>query len=272
MNAKPVREGHTRPGTPIPHTYEYTPEAEADNSITQHEGWTISFIDLLMLLLTMFVLLLSFKDGAITEKPHVAKNAKTIHQTITVIHKDKHKTLMVDNSTAAKPVTPTIKTLKPQGTQAGMINNVVEKLRQDNARNDVRISTGTNSINLEISEAILFAPANDELTPKGEAVLEKLAAVLVNYPFRLSVEGHTDNVPISSAQFPSNWELSASRATKVTRKLIDDGFPAAAIRSIGYGDTRPVANNDTPEGRARNRRVSILIDLPGDKVIQAARN
>ena len=273
MKARPVREGHTQPGTPVPHTHEYTPEPEVGDSISQHDGWTISFIDLLMLLLTMFVLLLSFKDGVIKEKTHVA-SAKTIHQTITVTHKDKPKNLLPNHLT---PVIPTIKTLKPQETQAGMINDVVKKLRQDyakqdNERNDVRISTGTNSIKLEISEAILFAPASDELTPKGEDVLKKLAGTLVDYPYRLSVEGHTDNVPISSGQFPSNWELSTSRATKVTRRLIDDGFPAAAIRSIGYGDTQPIADNDTPEGRARNRRVSIVIDLPGDKVMHDARN
>jgi len=280
VGGRPLRVEQAQANTTAPYSHAHTLEAETDDSIAQHESWTMSFIDLLMLLLTLFVLLLSIKNGAITTKPPVA-TAKAVHQTVAVVHKDKLIASTLDASPLSQPPSqpalPTIKVLQPQGTHTGMIDDVVEKLRQDYVQqdvtqNDVQISAGNNSINLEISEAILFAPASDELTAEGEQVLQKLSGVLSAYPFRLSVEGHTDNTPIRSAQFPSNWELSASRATKVTRKLIDDGFPADAIRSIGYGDTRPLADNTTPEGRAKNRRVSIVMDLPGDTVTLTAHN
>lgn len=281
MNTKSVATDHTRTNTPTPYTHGHTPEPQTgdppSDSIVLHDGWTMSFIDLLMLLLTLFVLLLSYKnDGNTTNNPVMAAN--TVPQILTIVHKDTHKAVSPiastpDDPPASQPATETAGASKRQD----IINNIVEKLNQDYVRQDdthdeVRISAGTNSVNLEISEAILFAPANDDLTARGEEVLKQLAGVLVDYPFRLSVEGHTDNIPISSAKFPSNWELSTARATRVTRKLIDDGFPAASIRSIGYGDTQPLADNSTPEGRAKNRRVSIVMDLPGDIANQTAGN
>jgi chemotaxis protein MotB len=75
------------------------------------------------------------------------------------------------------------------------------------------------------------------------------------------VEGHTDPVPISTLQFPSNWELSAQRATTVLRYLVRAGVPAERLRAVGYADTRPVADNSTPEGRAKNRRVALVVHL-----------
>lgn len=75
------------------------------------------------------------------------------------------------------------------------------------------------------------------------------------------MEGHTDNVPISTGMFPSNWELSASRASRVVRYLADHGVPPNRLRAIGYGEMRPLADNASEQGRSANRRVSIVIDL-----------
>jgi chemotaxis protein MotB len=87
-----------------------------------------------------------------------------------------------------------------------------------------------------------------------------IASVLAASDFPITVEGHTDNIPIATPQFPSNWELSAMRATTVLRLFNDGGVGAERLTAIGYGETRPVETNTTVEGRARNRRVSILID------------
>jgi chemotaxis protein MotB len=78
-----------------------------------------------------------------------------------------------------------------------------------------------------------------------------------NYP--IQVEGHTDNVPISGFLFPSNWELSSARAGAVVRLLAEDGIDPALMAAIGYADNKPIDNNDTPEGRSRNRRVNVMI-------------
>ena len=75
----------------------------------------------------------------------------------------------------------------------------------------------------------------------------------------MQIEGHTDNLPIASTIFPSNWELSSARASSVTRLFVENGVAPQRIEVIGYADNRPVDTNDTPEGRARNRRVTVMI-------------
>jgi chemotaxis protein MotB len=90
--------------------------------------------------------------------------------------------------------------------------------------------------------------------------MEAVAEVLVGTDFPITIEGHTDDVPISNTQFPSNWELSAVRATTVLRLFAAAGIAAPRLTAIGYADTRPVEPNALADGRARNRRVSILID------------
>ena len=90
-------------------------------------------------------------------------------------------------------------------------------------------------------------------------MLDKLVPLLARGGHTITVEGHTDNVPISTPQFPSNWELSAARASTVVRHLIARGIPADRLSAVGYADTRPLAANDTEAGRAKNRRVSIII-------------
>ncbi|HOI53387.1 MAG TPA: OmpA family protein, partial [Azonexus sp.] len=113
---------------------------------------------------------------------------------------------------------------------------------------------------IEINDSILFALGQANLQPASISALQAVAAVLADSDFPITIEGHTDNVPIATPQFPSNWELSAMRATTVLRLFNDAGVGAERLTAIGYGDTRPVETNTTVEGRARNRRVSILID------------
>jgi len=86
-----------------------------------------------------------------------------------------------------------------------------------------------------------------------------VAKVLKDDTHAIRVEGHTDNVPIRNANFPSNWELSAVRASSVVRLFIDGGIGQERLTAVGHGANRPVAGNDTPEGRQRNRRVQIMI-------------
>jgi chemotaxis protein MotB len=102
------------------------------------------------------------------------------------------------------------------------------------------------------------------LVDDAEPILRVIAAALAGEPYDLEIAGHTDNLPIASAQFPSNWELSALRATAVVRVLADAGIASARLKAVGRADSQPVATNLTPEGRARNRRVelTVLAKLP----------
>ena len=108
---------------------------------------------------------------------------------------------------------------------------------------------------------MLFDEGSPDLKATGAAVLERIAQLLDQNNYPVSVEGHTDNIPIHTAQFPSNWELSTFRATTVTRYFIDHGIAVDRLRAIGYADTHPIADNGTAAGRARNRRVSLVIHV-----------
>jgi len=110
------------------------------------------------------------------------------------------------------------------------------------------------------TEGLLFGSGSSGLEPSGTAAIDAIAAPLLGLTQPIRIEGHTDNTPIASAVFPSNWELSTARASSVLRYLVEQhGFPATRVSAAGYGDTRPVGDNTTAEGRAANRRVEIVV-------------
>lgn len=124
----------------------------------------------------------------------------------------------------------------------------------------VRVIETSRGVTVEINDSVLFSPGQAMLQPPLAKAMRAIADVLASTDFPITIEGHTDNVPIKTAQFPSNWELSAVRATTVLRLFADAGVSADRLTAIGYADTRPVEPNLLAEGRARNRRVNILID------------
>lgn len=114
-------------------------------------------------------------------------------------------------------------------------------------------------IEVEINTSFLFASGSAAIFPEARPILEQLAGILKDLPVRVHVEGFTDDVPISTAAFPSNWELSAGRASSVLRMLVDSGLDPTRMAAIGFGEYRPIADNDTAEGRRQNRRVAIVV-------------
>ncbi|MCR4288532.1 MAG: OmpA family protein [Deltaproteobacteria bacterium] len=115
-------------------------------------------------------------------------------------------------------------------------------------------------ITIRISEGMIFEPSSDAIVEGGTKVIDEIAAALKDLPSSIRIEGHTDSVPVSADKFPSNWDLSTARSLKILKYLIDNaGFEPRRLAAIGYGEYRPIASNDTPEGRAKNRRVDILI-------------
>jgi chemotaxis protein MotB len=121
---------------------------------------------------------------------------------------------------------------------------------------------------------ILFASGSATLSKDGKVAIAEVAQVLASIPKRnFQVEGHTDNVPISTQQFPSNWELAAFRATHVVKAMIEAGMPKERISAASFADTKPIGVNDMPEGKALNRRIEITIvpdlsSLPGFEDLQ----
>ncbi|MCG5516207.1 MULTISPECIES: OmpA family protein [unclassified Ectothiorhodospira] len=117
-------------------------------------------------------------------------------------------------------------------------------------------------VRLEVGNDILFPSGAAQLSAAGLDLLAEVYQVLAQEPLSIIVEGHTDNVPINTERFPSNWELSSLRATTVARQLIELGIPAEQLRVAGHAHTRPRVANDTPENRALNRRVSLVLEVP----------
>jgi chemotaxis protein MotB len=117
-------------------------------------------------------------------------------------------------------------------------------------------------VEIEINASALFNQGEADIQPEAKKTLADAAKVLGDNEYAIEVEGHTDNLPISTAKFPSNWELSSARASSVVRLFIDQGVIAKRLKAVGSADNQPVVPNDSPEGRARNRRVTITVLTP----------
>ena len=116
-----------------------------------------------------------------------------------------------------------------------------------------------------VTDDVLFESGSAVLKSQGSRVLSVVGDALVGVPNPVLVEGHTDNSPIATAQYPSNWELSSHRSTSVLRYLVEArGFPSERISSAGYADTKPVSDNETAGGKSENRRVEIVVLAAGD--------
>lgn len=120
-----------------------------------------------------------------------------------------------------------------------------------------------------LASDVLFASGSANLSREGRAAIGEVAALLADIPDRkFQIEGHTDNVPIRTATYPSNWELASARALTVLKTMLEAGMPADRISAASYGDSKPARDNETPEGKAANRRIEIVVTpdlstLPG---------
>jgi chemotaxis protein MotB len=149
--------------------------------------------------------------------------------------------------------------LEEQEHMTEVASNLLDVMAPLVKEGKVRVTQSRRGVSIEINANVLFEPGRAELEPRSLAVLRAVADKLKNEPFNLEVTGHTDNVPISNSAFASNWELSAVRATSVVRLLADNGIAPARLSAIGREASQPIASNDTAEGRARNRRVELMI-------------
>ncbi len=197
------------------------------------ESWLTSYLDVLTLLITLFVLLLALAPpggGAAFEHDRV--------HSISAI-------TSLPLASLATGIHPRHSGLKPQMAELNIPG--------------VSVSQGEEGVTLRIDDSLLFPSGDAVLTPQGQDVLESLLAVLASFEGQISVEGHTDNVPIATSRFPSNWDLSVGRAIAVVQYLERQGVAISRMRAVGYADTQPMESNATAEGRSANRRVELLL-------------
>jgi len=137
---------------------------------------------------------------------------------------------------------------------------MIDRFRAMIASGRLRVRIVRGRMVVELPDNILFESGEAELKDAGEAALAEIVEVLKTIPGReFQVAGHTDNIPIRSRRFPSNWELSTSRAVAVAKFMIERGLEGGRVSAAGHAETAPVASNDTPEGRQQNRRIEIIL-------------
>lgn len=225
-----------------------------------HDRWLISFADFVTLLFAFFVVMYA----------------------ISAVNESKYRVLASSlgdafgrspSSEAPVPQLPTMtlppevkqRTLKQQQAieeQAHMTevaSNLLDVMAPLAKEGKVRVTQSRRGVSIEINANVLFAPGHAELEPQSLTVLRAVAEHLRREPFNLEITGHTDNVPISNSIYASNWELSAVRASSVVRLLAENGIAPVRLFAIGREASLPIAPNDTAEGRARNRRVELMI-------------
>jgi chemotaxis protein MotB len=222
--------------------------------------WMATFADLSTLLLTFFVLLLTFANldlkkfydmlGSVQKAFGVEVRQRGEYQPV------KPK-VVVRTRTVFRPsriVTPSQQSIQ-SAEMARQIKKLVEASGLGRA---VEITSGSRGVRMRVKGHLLFEPGQAEIKRSAARLLNSVAAVMRKYKFYLTVEGHTDNQPIRTARFPSNWELSAARAAAVLRYLVKKGVPAARVSAVGYADNYPIASNATEAGRRKNRRVEFV--------------
>jgi len=136
-------------------------------------------------------------------------------------------------------------------------------LSEEISSGKVRVYQERRGVAVSLGETVMFDSGSSDIRPEGVVLLDTIATGLTNIGNHIRVEGHTDNVPINTFRFPSNWELSTARSGTVVRRMENThGMSPELLSASGYGENRPVATNDTADGRAQNRRVDIVIMNP----------
>lgn len=229
-----------------------------------HERWLVSYADFITLLFAFFVVMYALSTVNEGKYRILSNSMVNAFRNVPINSSSEAPVIAMPPPLQQKPATST-KTPDPvKQKQREKMRNVAKDILEVMAplieQGKVRVLETSRGVTIEINDSILFSPGQALLQPPLIKAMRGVAEVLAASEFPITIEGHTDNVPINTVQFPSNWELSAVRATTVLRLFADAGVAAERLTAIGYADTRPVEPNLLADGRARNRRVTILID------------
>lgn len=224
------------------------------------EGWLIPYADLLTLLLALFIVLFASSniDQTKLEKMsqsfnQVFSGGTSVFQASTASNSDISRTNKTD--TTANPRTYELAKLDELKEE---VNQYIEK---NGLENEIEATINSSGLVLTIQDRALFSMGEATLDPDARAVARSISGILEQAGNReIVVSGHTDNIPINTARFPSNWELSSARATAFMRGLLtNDALNPGQFTLASYGEYQPIATNDTEAGRSKNRRVEVLI-------------
>lgn len=254
-----------------------------------HERWLVSYADFITLLFAFFVVMYSIsqvndsKYRVLSDTFIEAFNQPTDSRTNTEPQDNASPSTAVitpieTGNTATEPST---------GEQTSTVNPVIEQPQPDIQQPDTPVKTSdeltqisdlvtekfTQLINdqmiqvssnelwlqIELKDSILFSSGSADTSEQAQKIFDEIAGILKNYSNPVQVEGFTDNIPIKSLKYPTNWELSTARASAIVKYLASKGVAPERLSAVGYGEYQPVAANDTEQGRAQNRRVAIMV-------------
>jgi chemotaxis protein MotB len=243
-----------------------------------HDRWLVSYADFITLLFGFFVVLYAFARADQKKQIQVSQAINSAFRSMGVLPVP-----------ARDPATSTTAGADPAGEPANavmsedmltpaQVKDDLDRLRRELAQNlssqvanhSISLEMGRDGLVISLREAGFFDSGS--AVPKSDALptLRQIAEKLGSTPYDLRIEGHTDNVPIHNAEFDSNWELSSARATRIARLFLDmKAIPPDRLSAAGYAEYHPVAGNGTPEGRAENRRVDLVV-MPRAKIDFAA--
>ncbi|HEY6491499.1 MAG: flagellar motor protein MotB [Terracidiphilus sp.] len=240
-----------------------------------HDRWLVSYADFITLLFAFFVVLYAFAKADQKKQVAMADSIDTAFKSLGVFPSAAHRNK--DESVQAVPMPLNIVMNEEVRSPArvrddleAMERQLNQKLSSQVARHTVLIQMGRDGLVISLREAGFFDSGS--ATPRSETLdtLRKIAASVGQTPYDVRVEGHTDNVPMHSGEFDSNWELSSARATRIARLFLAlRALPPERLSAAGYAEFHPVASNETAQGRAENRRVDLVI-LPRSSVNLAA--
>ncbi|HDP66956.1 MAG TPA: cell envelope biogenesis protein OmpA [Candidatus Marinimicrobia bacterium] len=209
-----------------------------EESGKEQEPWLITYGDMMTLLMTFFVLLFSMST---IDPVKLEQFSDSVGQALGK------------------------KTKTQKYSLAEIYSDVVKVIEEENLQEQIQVETSERGVAIKIPSEISFGIGSADLNPRIYPILNKFEDMMKKSTYPIAIEGHTDNVPIRSVMFPSNWELSAARAAQVVRYYIARGIPPERFQAIGYADTRPRAPgatiadaNATPQRMAMNRRVEIF--------------
>ena len=245
-----------------------------------HERWLVSYADFITLLFAFFVVMFAASNSDEQKAGKVAQAVEMAFSELAVFSPSGKVFPLYDEGGLPSNSMSIIGNLhsgfsETQLVAAGSngegkgegkydIEAVQERLAtllgQELADGQVRMNVDERGLTISLAEAGFFGPGSAVIQREALPVVDGIAEKLRDLPWDVRVEGHTDNIPIKTAQFPSNWELSTSRATYVLKHLISSNqIPPERLSAVGYGEYRPVASNSTRDGRGLNRRVDIVV-------------
>ena len=228
-----------------------------------HERWLVSYADFITLLFAFFVTMYAIsqvdakKLGRLVQSMRVAFDTQLFDAGSSKLSLSEGGMGGIEQQKLVESIQPLVAT---GDTLKRVRDTIQSRLIKDRFVDKVRFVQDQRGLVISLTEAGFFDPGEADLKGSSLIVLDAIAEAAMTLPNQIRIEGHTDNTPIHTERFPSNWELSTARATYIISYLLGKfPFPPARLSAAGYGEYRPVASNGSSEGRAMNRRVDLVI-------------